>query len=887
VIRSAALLSFSDESRFTGVEKAAVLRETRIFNDQHLDHARCASVITKLLYLLAQETKFTSSELTDVFFSMTKLFQSQDVHLRRLVYVLIKELQVDSSESFVLVNCLTKDMNSSIPTFKANAIRVLVKIMDPGMVGAIERFLKQSLVDRNPFIMTSTLVAGHVLFQKNNQDLVKRWTNDIQEALTNNCKMVQFHSLSLLYKLKAHDKLGLSKIVTSLARQPLKGAQAQCLVIRIIFNLLSGLTTAPDSAAPLLQHLIDCLHNRSFMVMYEAARAMCRLDCLTPVQLAPAICVLQEFLNSPIPVHRFAAVRTLSEAVTKFPVIVAPCSVELEACINDNNRSIATLAITTLLKTGVEANVDRLMKTIVGFMSEISDEFKIVLVDAIKMLSLKFHHKHLTLTSFLASALREEGGFKYKEAIVDALLSIIETIPDALETGLEHLCEFIEDCEFAILAVKVLHFLGDKAMKASNPAKFIRFIFNRVILEAAPVRSAAVSSLGKIGCAVPSLRENVCVLLTRCWNDVDDEVRDRVVFYLDLLNDPRNNSVTSNLLFGTLTVGDQPLDWTVMEASLNRYLESKDSSTPFSLTTHVVRAEETPTLTLGTPGKAVVAKKPAAAKAGLAAKGLYDDLLASIPSIAKLGKVWKSSNPVELTEQESEYVVSCVKHVFPRHAVFQFNVENKMEGTQLEKVTVDMELDDSNEDWSFAFLVSEAKIPHGQSGTVFVCFNRPEMSFGSGTFAQSLKFISKQVEDGQAVGKGSRDECELDEMEMSENDFMLPGPAFGLPEFKVEWEQLGAEKEVVKRYALGLPTVQETVNAVLKLLNMRPCENTHQVPEGASSHGIQLTGVYFGNVAVFCRAGFRLNANGQGVTLAIAVRSLQPQVSSIIANAVR
>ncbi len=53
---------------------------------------------------------------------------------------------------------------------------------------------------------------------------------------------------------------------------------------------------------------------------------------------------------------------------------------DLENLISDSNRSIATLAITTLLKIGAESSVDRLMKQISSFVNEISDEFKIVVV---------------------------------------------------------------------------------------------------------------------------------------------------------------------------------------------------------------------------------------------------------------------------------------------------------------------------------------------------------------------------------------------------------------------------------------------------------------------------------------------------------------------------
>ena len=52
------------------------------------------------------------------------------------------------------------------------------------------------------------------------------------------------------------------------------------------------------------------------------------------------------------------------------------------------------------------------MKQISSFMSEISDEFKIVVVEAIQTLCPKFPRKHNSLMTFLAAMLREEVGRK-------------------------------------------------------------------------------------------------------------------------------------------------------------------------------------------------------------------------------------------------------------------------------------------------------------------------------------------------------------------------------------------------------------------------------------------------------------------------------------------
>ena len=51
---------------------------------------------------------------------------------------------------------------------------------------------------------------------------------------------------------------------------------------------------------------------------------------------------------------------------------------------------------------------------------------------------------------------------EYKTSIADTIITIIEENPEAKESGLAHLCEFIEDCEHTSLAVRILHLLGEQ-----------------------------------------------------------------------------------------------------------------------------------------------------------------------------------------------------------------------------------------------------------------------------------------------------------------------------------------------------------------------------------------------------------------------------------------
>ena len=63
-----------------------------------------------------------------------------------------------------MTSSLMKDMNSKIDLYRSNAIRVLCNITDSGLLGQIERYLKQAVVDKNAVVSSAALVSGiHLL----------------------------------------------------------------------------------------------------------------------------------------------------------------------------------------------------------------------------------------------------------------------------------------------------------------------------------------------------------------------------------------------------------------------------------------------------------------------------------------------------------------------------------------------------------------------------------------------------------------------------------------------------------------------------------------------------------------------------------------------------
>jgi hypothetical protein len=195
----------------------------------------------------------------------------------------------------------------------------------------------------------------------------------------------------------------------------------------------------------------------------------------------------------------------------------------------------------------------------------------------------------------------------------------------------------------------------------------------------------------------------------------------------------------------------------------------------------------------------------------------------------------------------------------------------------------------------------------------------------------TLKFDVCDVDgEGEVLGEGIEDQYQLEDVEVCPSLLFSPliclagrgsrlhvaGQQFGLG--GVPWpvggcfavstsltqflaQGLGSSTEMVKKYSLGLDSLQAAVDAVMELLAMGPCENSGSVPganrlpvfppphatplDDARSHAANLCGTFLGDRRIFCRAGFMMGKSG--VTLKIAIRSADPELRSLLVNAIR
>eukprot|EP00033_Pygsuia_biforma_P001811 GCRY01002024.1.p1 GENE.GCRY01002024.1~~GCRY01002024.1.p1 ORF type:complete len:883 (+),score=260.03 GCRY01002024.1:139-2787(+) len=869
---------------FSHLEKSAVLQEARAFNETPINARKCCLVSTKILALLYNGEVFTNTEATDLFFSITKLFQSNDKALRRLMYLLIKELSKTASDVIIVTSSLTKDMNTKVDIYRANALRTLVQITEPSMLQAIERFIKQSLVDSVPFVSSAALVSA-VHLMNINQDVVRRWLGEIQEGVVSDDPMVQYHALGLLHMLRKGDKLAVAKLISQISHKT-KGLSpySASLLVRFAVDVLNTIPLDSPGTTEIVA-LFNKILKGSDLAALEACRAVTNLNKGIPESLnllTTVLARLKTFLSSVRPTVCYGALRTLLKLSQDHSSLVSVCNPILETLITSSNKIIATLAISILMKCGSESSIDHLMKQIRGMMGDINDDFKLVVLDAVKALCFKYPQKHRLMLNFMTTVLREEGGFSFKSQVVDVMIALVEKIPEAKEKGLEHLCEFIEDCEYSLLCLRVLHFLSLHGIHTSNPTQYLRHIYNRIILENPMVRAAAVTTLAEFGLSNPSLKPNVIVLLRRCRSDSDDEVRDRAVFYLGMLEQARPDECSALLEEFGISIDS-------LEHSLKEYLASEPAEA-FDLAT-------VPKLSVAEQKEveeraAIEAKQEETAASILTADDgsdatkrttMFEKLLASIPETADAGSLLKSSAPVELTESETEYGVTCIKHVFANDVVFHFAIKNTLEDIKLKNVCVNMECDAEGLELRAA-TVCESVEP-GKEGTCYVRWGFVQMP--TAVFTSHLDFQVAEIDPTtgeEEEGEPYDDEYALEDVMFGIGDLATP-LALAPPQFKALWDELGQEHEVVEAFALGpsVSNITKAVELIPKVLGLGIIDGARP-KDAVSPHSLQLAGVVRGErVAVLARL---IMPSENKVALKLGVRSSNTEISRAVTQAI-
>ncbi len=233
---------------------------------------------------------------------------------------------------------------------------------------------------------------------------------------------------------------------------------------------------------------------------------------------------------------------------------------------------------------------------------------------------------------------------------------------------------------------------------------------------------------------------------------------------------------------------DTPFDLAAIPVVTKEQADAEDRTKKLTTVTPTIKAPKTG------PTKAAPSSTESAASASATAQKYQQELL-KIPEFKPYGSVLKSSSVVELTESETEYVVTVVKHIFKEHIVLQYEVKNTLPDTVLEEVSV-VATPSEEEELEEDFIIPAAKLVTDEPGTIYVSFKKVngEASFPVSSFTNVLKFSTKEIDPttGEPEESGYDDEYQVEDLELTGSDYVIPAFAGN---FNHLWEQVGAQGE--------------------------------------------------------------------------------------------
>lgn len=657
------------------INTSAIINKSRVFRDVTLNLPKCRAAMISILQATAIGVRFSDKEQTELFFSLTQLMHNQDTYIHRLLILLLKQIKINSHDAIIVTHSLSKDITGDETIQQGHAIRCLCSLLDASNVLTLERFLKAAIVSSVPYTASSALCGALRIIEGGRKDAVLRWLPEIKTASKSSSRSVRYHALLLLYALKCDDMHAAAQLANTL--ESAKSQLEQCISIAI--SAQSNKVRQNDQAIQLLR---STMKTGAPIVRLESARR-----CAT--ELTKEACETLSGMIGTSTLRSFAAVRTIamSPNIKGFE----PLLPQILDLMKHPNASLAAMASVCVLRLGNESHVELATKRIL----KNCRKWATPLIKAVAEEACVFAGKYKSdkLTDVAVLLLKISSDLKSKFSILRALLTT-EGIPRA--QLLPKLSEYLEDWDSVDVARTICDFIAGQVESLEDPSSLIPVLFNRVNLDVASVRMAALNTLAAIAAKCDGMKERILPLLQLFANDEDDIVREEVILLINALK----TSIDMNTI----------------------------------MTEFVMKAEETP---LAAP---IQEEQVAEAQTTFVPVEMN-------PEFEKYGKCLWKTDAIDLTERDTEFVVSYFVNVFEKHIVIEFICTNTIEDSTYNNVSVQLEGIDAEE------ILAAESIGYQQTASMCVVIERSTpLLFGQ--FKATLYYTpaDDEVEDEYELG---------------------------------------------------------------------------------------------------------------------------------------
>ena len=551
-----------------------------------LNVEKCINELQKFIPFLFQnkysEKDYTQRDNENIFFALSAIFNTKDMVLKRLtIFTILNLLPVDTS--FMMTQSIRKVLASSFDPSRPSTIRLVSFLV------SAETLLKSDKTALNDFIpdFKQALNSDDKYYIKMScSTLLSLYYNGLKQVKTSSeLKMLQsnfklfipeltkistksdsncFIALSLLYSLSSSEPTELAQLLGKISNSSQICYNVMSSIIYTLFKLSSSTfpTNQKKSKTKIPPHV-----DKAIKILYDrlSRDSKQQLDSIRTILSCPELkeeypdvfkkCFNTLFIlltNPGLAAIPFGALRTIVKYADFYSEEFSEYSDAINIYIGkQTGRSSIALGIEALIQilpNSLEKCNKALndLKTIGPDKYSIKDlnltmEMQIRIIKACSKAILRQPIKLEPLLAFIWSNFRPMDGNELHLTIVETFIDVSLISKDSSKIVCNYLMEYLEDCAYVDVSNRILAFMGLEGPKLDNKTDIIASICNRLLLDPADIRGAAIDALyGFTQCSDKNLSNSVKEIIENYIDDNDDEVRNRALLYSVLIQDSKS-----------------------------------------------------------------------------------------------------------------------------------------------------------------------------------------------------------------------------------------------------------------------------------------------------------------------------------------------------------
>eukprot|EP00455_Lapot_gusevi_P029271 TRINITY_DN3134_c0_g1_i9.p1 TRINITY_DN3134_c0_g1~~TRINITY_DN3134_c0_g1_i9.p1 ORF type:complete len:907 (+),score=438.83 TRINITY_DN3134_c0_g1_i9:97-2817(+) len=483
-------------------------------------------------------------DVSMLFTDVIKSMQTEDIELKKLIYLyIINYARTQPEKAILVVNTLQKDAAFPNPLVRALAIRTMGCLRVDRITEYLFGSLGKALADKDPYVRKTAAVCTAKLYDINPELVAEQgFIDTLRELISDNNPMVVANAVAALAEIAETSNTDVFKINSAML-QKLLTALNECTEWGQVFILdsLAQFEPSPEEAERIVERVTPRLAHANSAVVMSAIKVC--IKYMDIIQNGDSIKLLCRKLAPPLvtllsaePEVQYVALRNIHLIVQRRPEILAH-EVRVFFCKYNDPIYVKMEKLEIMIKLASDKNIDQVLMEFKEYATEVDIDFVRKAVRAIGRCAIKLERAAERCISVLLELISTKVNFVVQEAVV-VIKDIFRKYPNRYESIIADLCENLDNLDEPEAKASMVWIIGEYAERIDNAAELLEQFIENFAGESPQVQLQLLTSTVKLFLKKPNDAKDLVqrVLNLATENSDNPDLRDRGFVYWRLLS---------------------------------------------------------------------------------------------------------------------------------------------------------------------------------------------------------------------------------------------------------------------------------------------------------------------------------------------------------------